>query len=101
MPGTEGGSSTNTNASRSWNILARRSARIFSFGMSARSANGLSGTKITPAFGELVKVAPSKPTKATAFCTPGEPLISSDARRTTLSVRSSVDPGGSWITVMK
>ena len=37
----------------------------------ARSSNGFSVTKITPVLGALVKVAPSKPTNATACCTPG------------------------------
>ena len=69
--------------------------------MLRRSANGFSGTKITPVLGALVKVAPSKPTNATAFCTPGVPMISSDAWRTSLSARSSVEPGGSCIAAMK
>ena len=44
MPGTEGGSSTNTKASRSENILPRRSARISSLSQVARArSNGFSG----------------------------------------------------------
>src|SRR5712664_2170718 len=73
MPGTEGGSITNTKASRRPNIWARRSARIaadVSFSL-VRSAKGFSVTKTTPVLGALVKVAPSRPAKATAFSTPG------------------------------
>ena len=36
-----------------------------------RSSNGFKVTKITPELGALVKVAPSKPAKVTAWATPG------------------------------
>ena len=61
-----------------------------------RSSNGFSGTKITPALGALVKVAPSKPVNATEFCTPGRGRMISEARRITASVRASDAPGGNW-----
>ena len=79
MPGTEGGSITNTKASFSENILPRRSARILAMGRLRRSAKGLRVKKMTPVLGALVKVAPSKPTKATACDTPGVAMIISDA----------------------
>ena len=66
-----------------------------------RSSNGLSVTKMTPEFGALVKVAPSKPAKVTALATPGRDSRISDALRTTRSVRSRLAPGGSVIAVMK
>ncbi len=56
---------------------------------------------MTPVFGALVKVAPSKPTKATAASTPGRVSMMSPALRTTSSVRLSVEPGGSWNAAMK
>ncbi len=101
MPGTEGGSSTNTKASRSENILPRKAARILSLGSSRRSANGFRVTKITPVLGALVKVAPSKPTKATACDTPGVARIISEAWRTSLSARSRVAPWGSCMAAIR
>ena len=56
---------------------------------------------MTPVFGALVKVAPSKPTKATAASIPGRVSMISPALRTTSSVRLSVEPGGSWKAAMK
>ena len=59
-------------------------------------------TKIAPALGALVKVAPSKPAKprgvGTSRRTESAILVAS---RTTSSVRSSEEPGGSWITVIR
>ena len=66
----------------------RRSARIMSLVMPGLSANGLRVTKITPVLGALVKVAPSKPTKATASLTPGRETMMSVACRTSASARS-------------
>ena len=66
-----------------------------------RSSNGLSVTKTTPELGAFVNVAPSKPAKATAFATPGRDSRISDALRTTRSVRSRLEPGGSEIAAMK
>ena len=66
-----------------------------------RSSNGFSVTNTTPEFGALVKVAPSKPAKATALATPGRDSRISDALRTTRSVRSRLEPGGSEIAAMK
>ena len=66
-----------------------------------RSSNGFKVTKMTPELGALVKVAPSKPAKATALATPGRDSRMSDALRTTRSVRSRLEPGGSVIAVMK
>ena len=101
MPGTEGGSSTNTKASRRENILPRRSPRILAIGRSRRCSNGFRVTKITPVLGALVKVAPSKPTKDTACSTPGVAMIISDAWRTSLSARSSVEPAGSCMAAIR
>ena len=101
MPGTEGGSSTNTKASRSENILPRRSPRILAIGRWRRSANGFSVTKITPVLGALVKVAPSKPTMPTAWATPSVAMIISEARRTSWSARSSVAPAGSCMAAIR
>ncbi len=56
---------------------------------------------MTPALGAFVKVAPSKPANATAWATPGRDSRISDALRTTWSVRSRLEPGGSVIAVMK
>ena len=67
----------------------------------ARSSNGFRPAKTTPVLGALVKVAPSKPTKATASFTPGVAMIASEARRTTASVRLRLAPGGSWKATMK
>ena len=53
-------------------------------------------TKITPVFGALVKVAPSKPVNITVSATPSTFITSSDAARITASVRARVAPGGSW-----
>ncbi len=66
-----------------------------------RSSNGFNVTKITPALGAVVKVAPSKPANATACSTPGRVSSISVAFRTTSSVRASVDPGGNEIAAMK
>ena len=67
----------------------------------ARSSKGRRGEKMAPALDALVKVAPSKPAKATACCTPGVARIASVARRITASVRASEEPGGSATTVMR
>ena len=66
-----------------------------------RSSNGLRVTKITPALGALVKVAPSKPAKVTVCAAPAAQRMIAEALRITASVRSSVAPGGSWIAVMR
>ena len=55
---------------------------------------------IGAALGALVKVAPEKPTMPTAFVKPGVFSTMSTARRTTASVRSSEEPGGSWIATI-
>ena len=49
----------------------------------------------------LVKVAPEKPAKATAFFTPGVSSMISVARRMTSSVRVSDAPSGVWMTTMR
>ena len=59
----------------------------------ARSANGFKVTNTTPALGALVRVAPSSPANATACETPGRVSSSSDALRTTSSVRMRLAPG--------
>ena len=101
MPGTEGGSRTNTKASRNANICPRRSARIMSLEMPGRSLKGFRVTKITPVLGALVKVAPSKPTNETALATPGRDRMISLALRTRASDRSSVEPAGSCMAAIR
>ena len=103
MPGTEGGSSTKLNASSSCASCSRTSAAILAdvSPLATRSANGRNGMKITPALGALVKVPPSKPAKATEFCTPGCCRMIAEARRITASVRASDAPGGSWNTAIR
>ena len=67
----------------------------------ARSSKDCRPVKTTPVFGALVKVAPSKPTKATASLMPGVARMVSEARRMTASVRLRLEPGGSWKAAMK
>jgi len=66
-----------------------------------RSPNGFRGANTTPALGALVKVAPSNPANATACATPGRESSSSEALRTTRSVRSRLAPGGSDMAAIK
>ena len=70
--------------------------------LAARSSNGASAEKIAPAFGALVKVAPSKPGERHGVI---HARRAQDdlrrPRRTTASVRASEAPGGSWTTVMR
>ena len=70
MPGTDGGSITKHEGIVDLRELAAQVAEIASAvsPLRTRSSNGFSGTKITPALGALVKVAPSKPAKATECC---------------------------------
>ena len=56
---------------------------------------------MAPAFALLARVAPEKPANATAKLTPGVARMTSPARRTTASVRSSDAPSGSWIATMR
>ena len=56
---------------------------------------------MAPAFGELVKVAPEKPTTLTPWTTPGTPSAMSSARCCTASVRASEAPGGNCTTTMR
>ena len=70
----------------------------FSF---TRSSNGFKVVKMTPEFGALVNVAPSKPANVTVWATPGRDCNISTALRTTASVRSRLEPGGKVIAVMK
>ena len=95
MPGTDGGSSTKTKASRMANILLAQVAQdlVLADVLLFALLEGFSATKITPALGALVKVAPSKPAKATASRTPWRDVMMSPALRITASVRSSVDAG--------
>ena len=66
-------------------------------------ASGMSSstTKIAPALGALVKVAPEKPTMFTALETPGVFSAISTARRLTSSVRASAEPGGNCVTMIR
>ena len=66
-----------------------------------RTSKSCSDTKITPVLGALVKVAPSKPTNATAFLTPGREWMISLALRMIASERSRVEPGGNEKAAMK
>ena len=103
MPGTDGGGITRTKASRSACIWRAQIVEDAGGGEPpfSRSSNGLSVVKMTPELGALVKVAPSKPAKVTALATPGRVSRISAALRTTRSVRSRLDPGGSVMAVMK
>jgi hypothetical protein len=65
-----------------------------------RSSNGLKPAKIAAALVALVKVAPEKPGKATAFRTPGVSWMIFDALCTTASVRDREEPSGSLMTTM-
>ena len=103
MPRTGGGEMVMMKASWIRASRLRRSARMRSAlsPLATRSWNGASGEKIAPAFGALVKVAPSNPANGTACATPGVSRRILAARRTTASVRASEAPGGSWITVIR
>ncbi len=70
-------------------------------GSFARSSNGSSVTKIAPAFGALVKVAPEKPTMFTACAMPGIFSAISTARRLTSSVRASDAAGGNCVMMIR
>jgi hypothetical protein len=103
IPGTDGGGITSTKASRNaciWPRKSFRTADVSSFSFT-RSSNGFKVTKITPEFGALVKVAPSKPANVTVWATPGRDFRISSALRMTASVRSRLEPGGSEMAVMK
>ena len=54
---------------------------------STRSSNGSSVTKMAPALGALVKVAPSKPAKPAVWATPSTESARLATSRTTASVR--------------
>ncbi len=56
---------------------------------------------MAPALGALVKVAPSKPAKPAVWAVPSTESASLVTSRTTLSVRSMEEPGGSWIAVIR
>ena len=81
-------------------VSERVSTRIID-AFAGRSRKSESVTKATPALGANVKVAPSRPAKATACATPGRDSRMSVAFRMTASVRGSDEPGGSWNTAMK
>ena len=102
-PGTGGGGMAMMKASSMPDSFRRMSARITGMvsPLATRSSNGARPAKIAPALEALVKVAPSKPAKATSCSTPGTVLRISLAWRITLSVRSSEAPGGSCTTVMR
>ena len=70
-------------------------------GSPARLANGSSTRNIAAALGELVKVAPEKPTISMAWATPGVASEMSEARRATASVRASDAPGGNCMTAIR
>ena len=57
--------------------------------------------KIAPAFGALVKVAPSKPANPAVCSVPGVSRMIRVASRTTASVRDSEAPAGSCTTVIR
>ena len=69
--------------------------------LATRSSNGARVTNTAPEFGAFVKVAPSKPANPAVCAVPSTDSASSVALRTTLSVRSIADPGGSWIATMR
>ena len=74
---------------------------FFGIGTIEKVGDGFKVTKMTPALGAVVNVAPSNPAKVTAWSTPGRFSSSSDALRTTGSVRSRLAPGGKEIAAMK
>ena len=80
--------------------LAAVRAAIFSARLS-RSPLSFSGTNIAAALGAVVKVAPSNPAKATVRACPGFFSAIACACRKTSSVRSSEEPGGSWMTPIR
>ena len=70
--------------------------------LATRSSNGFRVTKTAPEFGALVKVAPSKPAKPAVWAVPStDRAMLASTSRTTLSVRSIDEPGGSWIAVIR
>src|SRR5437773_1199255 len=92
MPATGGGATTMTRPS--WIGESRLNSSPWMTvadlrGSEARSANGSSVTKMAPAFGAVVNVAPENPTMFTAWATPGTPSAMSAALRLTASVRPS------------
>ena len=102
MPGTGGGGSAMMKASsmlcrlpNSWPMILPADSPALS-----RLSKSLNGAKITPALLALVKVAPEKPAKATASCTPGVLRMISEAFWITASVRSSEAPSGSCTTTI-
>ena len=102
IPRTGGGGTTMMKASL---IACRRPNRLPMTALAGRpalvrSSKGCSAAKIAAAFEALVKVAPEKPAKATAFFTPGVWSMISVARRVTSSVRESDAPSGVWMTTM-
>ena len=104
MPATGGGATTMTRPS--WIGASRLNSSPWMTvadlrGSEARSANGSSVTKMAPAFGAVVNVAPENPTMFTAWATPGTPSAMSAALRLTASVRPSEAPGGSCVTMIK
>jgi hypothetical protein len=104
MPRTGGGMTTRTRPSwieaRRWNRAPWIAAALF-LGSRARTSNGSSGRNIAPEFGALVKVAPEKPAKFTAWTTPGTCKAVSTTCRLTASVRASEAPLGSCVTTIR
>ena len=66
----------------------------------SRWSKSLKRAKIAPELDAKVKVAPERPEKPTAFCTPGVSSMILVARLTTASVRASDAPSGNWTTTM-
>ena len=103
MPWMSGGGTTSSIASLMSAVRLRASAMMPwmltpSF---LRSSKLCSGTYAAALFGASVCDGPSKPASMTEPFTPGIGRMRATTLRITSSVRSSDEPGGSWMTVRK
>jgi len=99
MPRTGGGGTMKMVPAVMEESACCNSAVIFS--AVSRSPLSFSGTNIAAEFGAVVKVAPSKPAKATVARAPGFFSAIACACRRISSVRWSEVPGGICITPMR
>ena len=102
MPRTEGGGITITRAALMGASLARMAPSMAgpSRPSLARAPKSLNMVKMTAVLGADVNVAPSVPTKAAVWATPGWLIRRAVASCTTSLVRARVEPAGSWIETM-
>ena len=103
MPRTGGGAMTRTLAASTWLSDLRRSPRIEApvWWWLLRSVKLSSARNIVAAFGAFEKLAPSSPAMLTMWLTPGTLSARATVSWRTASVRSSVDPGGIWMTPIR